>query len=689
MTFIVLVLLVLVPASASVSIPRVDFSANTTSGPAPLAVKFTDTSLGSGNTGWGWFFGDETYKGPWELRQGSASWSQRQGHSTAELPVGHVILTGGWPLNSETWLSPDEGVTWQEQNASSGWFPRNGQTMVALPDNSLVLMGGGNLSSTMNDTWRSTDYGVRWNPVNTSSGWSPRITHTSVALPDGSIVLMGGSNGPVKLNDVWRSTNKGYTWTLMTSSAGWSPRGSHTSVVMPDGRIVLMGGTTDYGWANDVWQSLDKGATWTQTCATAPWSPRYGLSSVALPDNSIVLLGGQVGINEAQNDMWRSTNYGATWTRVNASSGWSQRSFHSSLVLRSGNILLTGGSNSSFRNDVWRMSPAGSSLQHPVHVYANPGTYQVSLIAYTGAGPNSTRKAGYIKVTAPPSPAVTGITPATGAQGSTVIISNLSGSRFAAGANVSLNRTGSARIYASNVVVVSPAKITCRFVIPAGAATGLWNVDVRNSNGKLGSKVGAFTVTPAPAPTVNGIAPAAGVRGKYIVVSNLSGTKFLAGAKVSLNRTGYPLINATNVTVVSATKITCTFTIPANAPLGARNVDVRNVNGKIGVKANAFLVKAPAAPTVTGITPATGKRGRLVIVTNISGTGFVGTPKPQVRFIQGSAVLNATNITVASAKKITCTVKIPANAPLGAWNVRVTNGDNQAGTKAGIFTVAP
>ncbi len=194
------------------------------------------------------------------------------------------------------------------------------------------------------------------------------------------------------------------------------------------------------------------------------------------------------------------------------------------------------------------------------------------------------------------------------------------------------------------------------------------------------------TVT-AALPSVTGIIPASGVRGRLVVISNLSGTNFTAGANVTLNRTGYPNIIATNVSVTSPKKITCTFPVPANAPLGLRNVFVRSIDGKIGMKVNAFNVKAASAPAVNGITPAAGTRGRLVWITSLSGTGFVGTPKPKVQFLRNAVILNATNVSVASAQKITCSFFLPAGAATGAWNVRVTNGDNQAGTKAGAFRV--
>lgn len=196
-----------------------------------------------------------------------------------------------------------------------------------------------------------------------------------------------------------------------------------------------------------------------------------------------------------------------------------------------------------------------------------------------------------------------------------------------------------------------------------------------------------YVVVSFPPPVVTGIAQAAGVRGRTVAISNLSGTGFVPGATVSLNKTGYPLIAAKNVTILKTTRITGNFTIPANAPLGLRNIDVKNPDGKIGTMAGAFMVNAAYAPSVTGIKPSAGRRGRYVTITNLSGTGFIGTPAPRVRIFRNTTLLTATNVTVVSGKKISCTVTIPSDAAAGVWNVRVINGDNQAGQKNGIFTV--
>jgi len=389
--------------------PVANFTATPTTGTAPLAVQFTDTSTNN-PTGWAWFFGDENWTvTAWTLVNATAGWTPRDAHSSVVLPDGSIVLSGGYDngvgVKNDVWRSTDNGATWSLMNASAGWTPRYFHSSVAVPDGSIVLLGGYADGSWKNDVWRSTDNGATWSLMNTTPGWAGRCYHSSVMMPDGSIVLLGGqvSGGGYK-NDVWRSTDNGATWTLMNASAGWSPRYEHTSVTMPDGSIVLSGGYAGGIGTNDVWRSTDNGATWTQVTGHAGWAARYGHTSVAMPDGSVVLMGGETSSTHLKNDVWRSIDTGATWTQVNASAGWSPRDFHNSVMMPDGSIVLLGGQVTSFggfMNDVWRFVPTGSLAKNPVHTYTVPGTFTVSLQVYNAAGYNSTRNVGYITINSP------------------------------------------------------------------------------------------------------------------------------------------------------------------------------------------------------------------------------------------------------------------------------------------------
>jgi PKD repeat protein len=376
-------------------VPVASFTATPTSGAVPLTVQFSDTSTGS-PAGWAWFFGDENYSEPWAQKNGSAGWTARMYQSSVVMPDGNIVLMGGYngePTN-DVWRSKDEGATWTVVNASAAWSERFGQSSVVMPDGNIVLMGGyGSSYNEMNDVWRSTDEGATWTVVNTSAGWAPSYVFNCEVMPDGSIVVI-----PSGTNSVWRSKDEGATWTEVNTNAGWSIRWAPSCVVMPDGSIVLMGGQDSNGIEDDVWRSTDEGATWTEVNTSAGWPARDDFSSVAMPDGSIVLMGGWTSFGQT-NNVWRSTDDGATWTEVNTNPGWSARYGMSVVVMPDGSIVLMGGSAN---NDVWQLKPVGSASQNPSHTYSVPGIYPVALQAYNDGGYNSTLKAGYITISAPP-----------------------------------------------------------------------------------------------------------------------------------------------------------------------------------------------------------------------------------------------------------------------------------------------
>lgn len=420
---------ILIPTTAGIPITEVrevshsNFTATPTSGQMPLSVSFTDTSTGS-PTGWAWFFGDEKYDQAWTRQNASAEWPGRGAYPAVAMPDSSIVLIGGYDLDhymNDVWRSENSGRTWTQQTPSAEWSPRTGHTSVRVLDNDIILLGGyDNEGIYKNDVWRSENSGRSWYQSRIpNAAWSPRAYHTSVSIPNSSystpnsthdlltdIVLMGGRGTDENdfRNDVWISTNIGFTWSQQTPSAAWSPRAYHTSVVMPDGSIVLMGGIGRDGvHKNDVWRSEDRGKTWIQQTPSAAWSPRFEHSSVVMPDGSIILMGGWDINGTRKNDMWRSTDYGKTWTKRNTNAEWSPRAYHGSVVMPDGSIVLIAGyENNNTKNDVWRMSPIGSSVQNPTHTYTQPGNYSVALqVSNTGAY-SSVRKTGYITVTPKP-----------------------------------------------------------------------------------------------------------------------------------------------------------------------------------------------------------------------------------------------------------------------------------------------
>src|ERR1017187_7109099 len=92
--------------------------------------------------------------------------------------------------------------------------------------------------------------------------------------------------------------------------------------------------------------------------------------------------------------------------------------------------------------------------------------------------------------------------------------------------------------------------------------------------------------------------------------------------------------------------------------------------------------KAGTVPTLTSVSPATGRQGAIVPVT-LTGTNFVSG----ATVATNNTGIAVSAVTVVSTTQITVTLTIAANATLGAANVTVTTS---AGTSAPVvFTVKP
>lgn len=157
-------------------------------------------------------------------------------------------------------------------------------------------------------------------------------------------------------------------------------------------------------------------------------------------------------------------------------------------------------------------------------------------------------------------------------------------------------------------------------------------------------------------------------------VVTIIGTNFRAGATVQ-----FGAVAATSVIVNSDTQITAT--VPAAAAVGWVSVTVTNVGGGYGVtKLNMFYYDYPA-PTISGVSPASGPTTGGTVVT-ITGTGF--RSGATVNFYYGSSIYS-TSVTVNSSTQITA---VAPTSPAGAVSamVLVTNSDGKTASKANAFT---
>lgn len=286
------------------------------------------------------------------------------------------------------------GPGYRQSRLTSSWgiVARDGAGLVTTSDGTMVLLGGWNGTAqptwgdtvTTNEVYRSAD-GVTWTsvlahaaaPPQTGAGqrWRRRHAHGTLLVTisgteyiyiiggDGFDSFFGGdgAGGAPYPTDVWRSAASTYgaTWERMTASAEWGSRLLHMVWALGETLYVAGGQTcqTTGCVLNDVWKSTDAGATWSRVTHNAPWTGR-GTFSNSLPvlNGKAYLIGGEQYDNSAAdrvyyNDVWSFD--GTTWEQHTPAAPWTARGYHNVLLWNSRLWLLRGAAASGMLNDAW------------------------------------------------------------------------------------------------------------------------------------------------------------------------------------------------------------------------------------------------------------------------------------------------------------------------------------------------
>jgi len=261
-------------------------------------------------------------------------------------------------------------------------------------------------------------------------------------------------------------------------------------------------------------------------------------------------------------------------------------------------------------------------------IYPAKVAHVVSLGEVPVVTPTAATTAPTVTVTATttsyPAPTVSSILPNTGLAGTVVTIRSISGTNFRPGANVRLtNVTSSSAIFGTSVTAQSASNITCLFSIPSVAIAGTWNVTVTNPDGQAATLGNGFTITNTttttapPSPSVSGITPSSAITGMQVNITNLAGSNLLNVTSVKLTKSGQSDITATNVSIVSSSRVTGTINL-AGAASGQWNVLVSNSAGQSAIGTNLFTVNP--LPPVAAFTASnlTGNTSLIVAFTDLS-----------------------------------------------------------------------
>jgi hypothetical protein len=156
----------------------------------------------------------------------------------------------------------------------------------------------------------------------------------------------------------------------------------------------------------------------------------------------------------------------------------------------------------------------------------------------------------------------------------------------------------------------------------------------------------------------------------------LTGTNFAANSTVNVSGSG---VTVSNVQVVSATQITATFGIAANATPGGYPVSV--TSGGINSNGVTFTVTT-MVPVLSSLSPESGGAGNSVPVT-LTGSNFVAG----ATLSSTNSSLSFSNVNVVSGTQITATFTVASNASPGSAPVTVTTS---YGTSNAVgYTIQP
>ncbi len=247
-----------------------------------------------------------------------------------------------------------------------------------------------------------------------------------------------------------------------------------------------------------------------------------------------------------------------------------------------------------------------------------------------------------------PYPAVTGLSPASGAVGTRVTITGTGLMDGGGNGAVTFNGTPAA--------IISQSPTSIQVDVPAGATTG--PVSVR-ANGNTVKSSTNFTIT-----AISGISPNYGSPAALI---KITGTSF--GATQGNSRV---TVGGAPAYVLSWSNTAISIQVPSNASTGNIAVTVG------GAASNGVAFTFYPYPAVTGLSPATGRVGTPVTIT---GTGLMDGGG------NGAVTFNGTPATIISQSGTSIQVSVPAGATTGPVSVHA-NG-NTVKSSANFTVIVP
>jgi sugar lactone lactonase YvrE/N-acetylneuraminic acid mutarotase len=502
----------------------------------------------------------------------------RFGGTLTKLRDGRVLLAGGMHdasvtvgLSTVDLYDPATGA-WT--SASPLLEGRNQYAAVRLADGRVLVAGGRGPNGSILNTAEIYDPATgAWTAAGAMAG--SRLGHVLALLPDGRVLAAGGYNGnALSSAEIYDPLANAWSTAASMSAARYYP----APAVLSDGKVLISGGINDS--AVNVTAEIYDPATNAWSSAGTMSVGRFFHRAVVLPNGKALVSGGgdPNGVNLNTAEVYDPATNG--WTATNP---FNDPRYIHAMVMVGGKAMIIAGEN------------ASTAL-------ASTAIYDVATNAWS-QGPSLTGMRAW------PLAAVLN-------DGRVLV----AGGRQGLGGGADLNTAElldvpSASI-AATAVSVTDARHMSATVDLTGAATGYWDVVVRETGGQVGRLDGGFRVLPG-APTLTSIA---------VTPSTAS---ILAGATTQFEAAGAFTDGSTRTLtgeVAWTTDVSLVVTVSSTGlalGVGGGTAHVIASSGAITGQATLTVTLPPL--TVSSISPDSAESGASVIAA-IVGTGFNASP---------------------------------------------------------------
>lgn len=265
--------------------------------------------------------------------------SPRSGHSATLLPDGKVLIAGGY---NGTYLSSTEIFDPKKEEFAIGpslTVPRSGHTATALANGEVLLTGG--LSTGWTFLASAELYSFEKNSFTPAGSMhNARESHTATLLKNGNVLITGGHQGR-RPNITLYSSAELYSSNLKTFSATGSmllERHKHDAVLLNDGKVLITGGADERD-SRGVYKSTElydpTSGSFQRSASMNFGRYKHYSTSILLPSGNVLLTG---GTNKPEVYVSKSAKFSAVPGSFDL-----QMQFSCATLLSDGNVLITGG----------------------------------------------------------------------------------------------------------------------------------------------------------------------------------------------------------------------------------------------------------------------------------------------------------------------------------------------------------